>query len=160
MKLNENLYKNRGFVLDGYPKTYNDCKNLFLLHNTNHPEEVVFNKDLFPDHFFILSDIPDDILKTRAKQMNDPTLYGTRYADDNTKKRIEIYKTLNESTKGEPSVKDFFKENHKVINQLDGRLNELELANQVKFIVENEIIGKELNKIDNDFEKINLLISI
>ena len=50
---------------------------------------------------------------------------------------------------------DFFKENHKVINQLDGRLNELELANQVKFIVENEIIGKELNKIDNDFENIN-----
>jgi len=56
LKLNENLYKNRGFVLDGFPKSYNDCKNLFLIPNPNNPEEFSYNKDIMPDHFILLDE--------------------------------------------------------------------------------------------------------
>jgi len=42
------------------------------------------------------------------------------------------------------------------INRLDGKVNELELANQVKFIVERDNAGStSLIKIDNDFENVN-----
>jgi len=50
------LYKNRGFVLDGFPKSYNDCKNLFLIPNPNNPEEFSYNKDIMPDHFILLDE--------------------------------------------------------------------------------------------------------
>jgi len=98
--------------------------------------------------------VNDVVIKSRAKLLNDGT-FGTHYTDENTIKRINAYKAQNESEK-EQSVKDFFKEHKMDINRLDGKVNELELANQVKFIVERDNAGStSLIKIDNDFENVN-----
>jgi len=52
--LSENLYKNRGFVLDGYPRTHSDCLNIFQIKKEG--EEDTINKELFPDFFFLLTE--------------------------------------------------------------------------------------------------------
>jgi len=50
-KIEENKYKNRGFILEGYPRINEICSKIFL---TNQGDKEVRNLKTFPNYFFII----------------------------------------------------------------------------------------------------------
>lgn len=60
-KLKQNACLNKGFILDNFPKTYEQCKDLFM----NNDE---LNQDVMPDKLCILSGADAD-LNARIKKL-------------------------------------------------------------------------------------------
>ena len=79
---------------------------------------------------------------------NDPNIIQRRL-----NRRIDTYKELNESKKGEPSLSDFYQENKIQILSVDGKKSEGEIIEECKVFVERN--GKILNYqiFDNEIEK-------
>jgi len=81
--LNQNDCKNRGFILDNYPKTYNQCKMLFMeeIEDKNENDEVKIvnklNKKLVPQTIAILN------------ASNNEILYRIEGLDNDVSKKLE-----------------------------------------------------------------------
>ncbi|KAI1895313.1 hypothetical protein AGOR_G00105010 [Albula goreensis] len=84
-KLNSTPCKNQGFVLDGFPKTYDQAKELFNA-DEDEPEDArskipPFNKNIIPE--FVLSlNATDAFLKDRVLNLPESAVEGTHYTQD------------------------------------------------------------------------------
>ncbi|RXN16713.1 poly(A) polymerase type 3-like isoform X4 [Labeo rohita] len=84
-KLNSKLCRNQGFVLDGYPKTYTQAKELF--HDENMEVEdtrstiTQFSKVLIPEFVFSL-DATDEFLKERVRSLPQNVAEEMHYTQD------------------------------------------------------------------------------
>ena len=136
-RLMESDCLSKGFILDGYPKKYQDAIDLLTENNAI--------SSLMPDSVLFISNLTNEILKERVASIKeyetDPDTINRRF-----ERRYVDYKTLNE-TEGTKSVLDFFKENNVSIFNYDENLlkeNEEEFKEQLKLYLNKD---GEINNI-------------
>ncbi|KAJ8409139.1 hypothetical protein AAFF_G00241600 [Aldrovandia affinis] len=109
-KLNSKPCRNQGFVLDGYPKTYDQAKELFY----GEEEEAedprskmpLFNQKIIPDYVFSLN-ATDEFLKERVQNLPESVVQGTHYAQDQFLRRLAEFRDDNAQ---DETVLDYFDE--------------------------------------------------
>ncbi|KAG8561548.1 hypothetical protein GDO81_015387 [Engystomops pustulosus] len=98
-KLKSMPCQNQGYVLDGYPKTYEQAKELFTSEEGEEEEESRskaphFDKTITPD-FVISLDASDEFLKNRVINLPESTVAGTHYAQDRFLRVLATFRELN-----------------------------------------------------------------
>ena len=155
-KLMQNICRNRGYILDGYPKGYKNAFNLFNedtdeAKTPDDPTKYKILEEIMPNIVIRIDNCSDDFIIKRMKLLNDinddPEEISRRLH-----RRLKTYKELNESKKGEPSITDFFKENKVDILGINGQLSENKIIEECKTFLEKN--GKIINyqTFDNVFE--------
>jgi adenylate kinase len=130
LRLNENDCRNRGYILDGYPRSYEDCQHIFLKREKKFDEEgneveedepeleegqkksfkgYVKEDSIIPSSTIVFNQV-DKFLLDRVKNLSEEQIAGTHYNAADMKRRLKSYKSVNESQVAEPSVQAFFKE--------------------------------------------------
>lgn len=132
LRLQENDCRNRGYILDGFPRTYKDCQNIFLKQVAKYDEEGALIEPEEPeleegeekswDEYIIDDTIAptstivmkqkDEYLLTRVKNLPESVVAGTHYTVADTKRRLLLYKSANMSDTADPSVHQFFREHN------------------------------------------------
>ncbi|XP_069493823.1 adenylate kinase 7 [Ambystoma mexicanum] len=98
-KLKSMSSRNQGYVLDGYPKTYEQAKQLFTLEDADEDEEPrgkipSFDKTSCPDHIISL-DASDGFLKNRVINLPESVVAGTHYTQDRYSRNLALFRDLN-----------------------------------------------------------------
>lgn len=128
-KLLENAFRNRGYILDGFPRTHKDAKYCFLyrpvkLNEEGEPEEpeeeeleegqektfdgYVQDPQIMPASCIVLKG-EDKALTNRVMSLTEEQILGTHYSQKDMERRLNAYRVANNSQVAEPSVQDFFK---------------------------------------------------
>lgn len=141
MKLSENACRNRGYILDGYPRSHTDAQYVFLKRvfkeTTNEDgdveveeadendeieedalddEGVLIQKDfskyepdvhLIPDSIIQL-DGPLEAIRLRLMNLSEDKIENTHWNNDGLIRRTKVYREVNNSPIGDPSLLDFF----------------------------------------------------
>ena len=155
-KLAMNICRNRGYILDGYPRGYKNAFNLFNedtdeAKTPDDPTKYKILEEIMPNIILRIDNCDDAFIKERMKKLkdvnDDPNVIQRRLD-----RRLKAYKELNESKKGEPSLTNFFKENKVDILGIDGKAKEGEIIDSCKTFLEKN--GKIINYqiFDNEFE--------
>jgi adenylate kinase len=149
MKLNENICRNNGFVLDGYPRSYKDARDIFLEKNPNeiffseedktNEEKYLINPNIFPNNIIILKDFADEFLKSRMRHMPEEEKKDSHYNEEGFTRRMAFYRSTNE-TSSQQSVQDFFKKYKSTYLGLDCKLGENDLIHKIKAFFEKVIL--------------------
>jgi adenylate kinase family enzyme len=126
-KLNENVCKNKGYILDGYPRNIHDSQNIF--------EELgVANAELLPNFIFKFTGHTDEFLKNRIKTCIDhEILTSHHYTDEAINKRLNLYKNI-EST--DPITNYFSKFSFIEIEEIDCKSSEKDIIENCRAIIE------------------------
>lgn len=127
-KLNENACRNRGYVIDGFPRTHKDCQYTFLKREIKYDadgevieedeeeleegEEKNFDgyikdESIFPGSCIVLDGKDSDLI-SRVRDLTLKEVEGTHYTEKDMQRRIKDYRLANNSEVAEPSVSDFF----------------------------------------------------
>ena len=177
MKLNENACRNRGFLLDGFPRNNKDCNFLFLQKppkvnedDDDPPDEedkeksfegYVLDTSIAPRNFILLEG-NNDFLKQRVKELPEETVSGTHWNDEGMTRRLKGYRESNENEEGAPSVKEFFESQQLNVLVEDAENEEEKNLEAYKVFVEKE--GKPYNYMtgdqENEKERIKRLVEI
>ncbi|KAJ8356507.1 hypothetical protein SKAU_G00193010 [Synaphobranchus kaupii] len=109
-KLNSKPCRNQGFVLDGYPNTYDQAKELFYgeeeaEHDTR-SKMPLFNQNIIPDYVFSL-DATDEFLKVRVQNLPESAVEDTHYAQDQFLRHLAEFRDHNSQ---DETVLDYFDE--------------------------------------------------
>jgi adenylate kinase len=99
--------KNRGFVLDGWPRNFNDSVRF---------KETADWSNIKPDVVVVLTG-PNEVLIQRAKELGPERTAGTHYTDEGMKRRLGQYKDFT-SDKAK-TLKDFFREEQFKVIEVD-----------------------------------------
>ena len=153
--LSFNICKNRGYILDGYPRFYQD--SLLTFYDTDiekaedEPDRFKRNDEIFPTSVIKLDCSNNEFLKNRIK--NNPELADStsHYTNESMTRRINLYREKNESTKGELSLADFFKENQIEILEINCDIS-ASLDDDHDQILEKSKIFLEKNCKINNFQ--------
>uniref|UniRef100_A0A671WFZ9 Adenylate kinase 7a n=1 Tax=Sparus aurata TaxID=8175 RepID=A0A671WFZ9_SPAAU len=108
-KLNSKPCRNQGFVLDGFPKTYEQAKLIFYDEGTESQKGMfkpVYNKKITPEHVFAL-DATDDFLTKRAQGLPQSVAEKMRYTQEEFVARLTRYRQLSTA---EETLLDYFDE--------------------------------------------------
>uniref|UniRef100_A0A8C9TEV8 Adenylate kinase 7a n=1 Tax=Scleropages formosus TaxID=113540 RepID=A0A8C9TEV8_SCLFO len=97
-KLQSQPCKNQGFVLDGFPKTYEQAKELFAA-NEDEAEETnskipTFNKKMIPEFVFSL-EASDAFLINRVMNLPESVVQGTHLAQEPFLRHLTAYRDVN-----------------------------------------------------------------
>jgi len=150
-KLTQNASRNRGYVLDGYPRKYVEAQNLFLepkgSEENENQENVDFEKydlntKIAPTSIIILK-AEDAFLKQRVKELPEDKVTGTHFTEEGMNKRVKAYRDINNTEAGHPSVFDLFKERGINVFVEEALKNEKPLFESMKIYVERN--GKPFN---------------
>lgn len=128
-KLTENIFRDRGFVLDGFPRNYEDAKGCFIKVDEeaeDDKDKVKFLKDIVPNKFILLEEKSDNVVIERIKNKKQEEIDGTHYTRQDMIRRLNRYRTENESTIGELPLIEFFKENSIDFIELKGSSKDTE----------------------------------
>lgn len=125
-ELVKNACRNRGYILDGYPRTYYDAQNCFLMkrpkQNEDDEEEeeeeleegqkktfdnYIVNQSIVPKSCIVITGKDSDLIK-RVKHLPESQIIGTHYTAGDMARRLKAYHTANNSQVAEYSVSDFF----------------------------------------------------
>ena len=118
MRLNQNDCRNRGYVLDGLPRSFKDCQNIFLVKpkkiDPETGEEIeeeeeeleegqeksydgyIIDKSIFATSCIVLKQ-EDQFFINRIKELPESQIAGTHYNLKDMKRRLDQYRKLNES---------------------------------------------------------------
>ncbi|EGR27078.1 hypothetical protein IMG5_201950 [Ichthyophthirius multifiliis] len=117
---------NRGYVLDGYPKTFVQARAIFLKNKPNGEDdnqddenaEKIVDENIMPQSvvFFDGSDI---FLKQRIKELPEEELQNTHYNEEGMNRRLGQFRKDNLQYTGNPILIDFFKENNVDVQQVN-----------------------------------------
>ncbi|KAL2098532.1 hypothetical protein ACEWY4_005012 [Coilia grayii] len=92
-KLRSKPCQNQGYVLDGFPKTYDQAKELFYAEEEE-DNEGGSTKKITPDAIFSL-DATDAFLKQRVLNLPESEVEGTTYSQDRFPRRLANYRDNN-----------------------------------------------------------------
>ena len=129
LKLGENDCRNRGYILDSFPRRYRGARHAFLMkpvkvgedeEEEEEEEELeegqernfdkhVKNDAIFPGSVIVLEGA-DESLIDRVRELPEDRIAGTHYKEADMRRRIKEYRVANNSTVAEPAVQDFFRE--------------------------------------------------
>ncbi|GFO41343.1 adenylate kinase 7-like [Plakobranchus ocellatus] len=90
--------QNQGFILDGYPKTIAQAKDLFA--NEDDEEEAAegaaatYDRSIMPE-FVIHLDATDEFLKERVMNLPEAVVSGTHNTEKHLLRRLHDYQTVN-----------------------------------------------------------------
>ncbi len=139
-KLKENIYRNRGYILDGYPRCYADAQGIFFDIDESKPEDaldrLILNKEMIPNNIIKLDQFSDEFLKNRVKNMPETQTFNSHYNEEGMNRRLTLYRNLNESAKGDPSVCEFFTNNNVEMIEIDSKNHEPEFLEKIKIFLE------------------------
>ena len=170
-KLSNGECVGKGYILENYPKNYEDCINAFS--NTPYDkekkeEEIKYeiNKDLLPDSVIVINNYSVDSLKNKLKLKFPDYSERQNELDAKFNRRLSNYKHFEEiNDDNKKLIVDFFKENNVDIYFIDeGKLienNNLEEENKkmFEFLERNGSIDNEYKLYDEEeikiFETIN-----
>uniref|UniRef100_A0A673CV87 Adenylate kinase 7a n=1 Tax=Sphaeramia orbicularis TaxID=375764 RepID=A0A673CV87_9TELE len=111
-KLNSQPCLNQGYILDGFPKTYEQAKLLFLgeyeaTENLDSMSKTPgFNKKIIPEHVFALS-ATDEFLIKRVQGLPESVAEKMHYTHEEFVPRLNRYRQLNAA---EENLLDYFDE--------------------------------------------------
>ncbi|KAJ3015879.1 Adenylate kinase 7 [Thoreauomyces humboldtii] len=107
-KLRSMPCRNQGYVMDGYPNTLDEARDLFRAVDEDGEERGPIKlDDLVAPHHVISLDISDDLIKERIMQLPDSAVAGTKNAEEALTRRLEEYRAINTD---EVTVLNFFDE--------------------------------------------------
>ncbi|CAJ1078334.1 adenylate kinase 7a [Xyrichtys novacula] len=108
--LQEKLYskpcRNQGFVLDGFPKTYEEARLFFTENQDSMNQTPVYNKTITPEHVFALN-ASDDFLTSRVQGLPQNVAEEMHYTQEEFTARLEKYRELSTA---EDTLLDYFDE--------------------------------------------------
>ncbi|XP_067411273.1 adenylate kinase 7 [Emydura macquarii macquarii] len=98
-KLKSMPCKNQGYVLDGFPKTYDQAKDLFNLEDDEEEEETRskmprYDKLITPEYVISLN-ASDEFLKNRVMNLPESVVAGTHYTQDRFLRNLSLFRELN-----------------------------------------------------------------
>ncbi|CAH3043480.1 unnamed protein product [Pocillopora meandrina] len=96
-KLHSMPCQNQGFILDGYPKTYEQAKELFAAEEGEEGEEdspLSYDKLIMPEVVVSL-DAPDEFLKTRVMNLPESVVAGTHNTEEGLMRRLAEFRATN-----------------------------------------------------------------
>ncbi|XP_041661053.1 adenylate kinase 7-like isoform X2 [Cheilinus undulatus] len=108
-KLHSKPCMNQGFILDGFPKTYEQAKLIFTDVSENEDSTLkmpVYNKMITPEHVFALN-ASDDFLINRAQELPERVAEEMCYTQEEFTARLERYR---ERFAVEETLLDYFDE--------------------------------------------------
>lgn len=128
-RLSQNICRYRGFVLDGFPKSYEECKSLFLKVKT--VPEIASTADGGQDESDTTQDVPENATGLELDSSVTPDFVISLSASPETcekrlmcipaaavialhndregfRRRLQNYLQQNESVEGRPKTTDFF----------------------------------------------------
>ncbi|XP_072313695.1 adenylate kinase 7 [Eucyclogobius newberryi] len=94
---------NQGFVLEGFPKTYDQAKELYE-NDDEEEEDEMTSKKILPAFVFLL-DAPDVFLKERVMNLPESQVEENGYEPERFLKRLSRYRHRNNR---EPTVAEFY----------------------------------------------------
>ncbi|XP_068198505.1 adenylate kinase 7-like isoform X2 [Antennarius striatus] len=109
-KLNSKPCSNQGFVLDGFPESYQQAKLIFSDGDTEKQDFIIkkpeYNKKITPEHVFALN-ATDDFLAKRAQGLPQSEAENMRYTQEEFIPRLTRYRQLNSAAE---TLLDYFDE--------------------------------------------------
>ncbi|KAK2891437.1 hypothetical protein Q8A73_017102 [Channa argus] len=97
-KLMSNPCRNQGFVLDGFPKTYEQAKELFSAEEHESEDETShfssFSKKILPE-FVLCLDASDTLLKDRVMNLPERLVQLHNYEQEHFQQRLARYRKTN-----------------------------------------------------------------
>nr|XP_024644179.1 adenylate kinase 7 isoform X2 [Macaca nemestrina] len=98
-KLKSMPCRNQGYILDGFPKTYDQAKDLFNQEDEEEEDEVrgrmfPFDKLIIPE-FVCALDASDEFLKERVINLPERIVAGTHYSQDRFLRALSNYRDIN-----------------------------------------------------------------
>ena len=133
----------KGFILDGYPKTYEDAEALF--------KEGEKMSQFRPDSVIYISNMTEEKLKERVKSIPDYDTKGEEI-DRRFNRRYKEYKDKNE-TEGNKKLLEFFSDNRIDIFNYDEELmneNEEEFKDNLKLYLNRNGDINSTEKLKDD----------
>ena len=120
-KLSKGEFVTKGYILDNYPKTYEDCVNMFCTtsYDKEKTDEYISDKNLIPDSVIIINNFLEESLRDKLQKSED---YAENQFDIDNRfnRRLILYKTQNEYTEENTKlIQDFYKENNIDVYFLD-----------------------------------------
>jgi hypothetical protein len=168
-------------VLDGFPRSYEDCQNVFLKRKDEFDEEGVLvdppeplpedepidwekffevNPAIMPQSSIIFNQT-DDFLIKRVKNMDEDQVANTHYNLDDMKRRLKSYRSWNESNIAEPSMSEFFKNREVPVFEKDAAETAETAWHTIRIFIERE--GKPTNYVfgeESEEAKRRLLVEV
>ncbi|NXF70598.1 KAD7 kinase, partial [Sclerurus mexicanus] len=111
-KLKSMPCKNQGYVLDGFPETYDQATELFSAEEDNEEEEEIqgkmpkYHKIIIPEFVFSLT-ASDEFLINRIINLPESIVAGTHYTQDRFPQSLKLFRELNTDDK---TVLNYFDE--------------------------------------------------
>ncbi|XP_004376791.1 adenylate kinase 7 isoform X1 [Trichechus manatus latirostris] len=146
-KLKSMPCRNQGYVLDGFPKTYDQAKDLFNQEDEEEEEEIrgkmfPFDKLIIPE-FVCALDASDEFLKERVMNLPESLVAGTHYTQDRFLRALSNYRDINTD---EETVFNYFDELeihpiHIDVGKLEDAQNRLAIKQLIKEIGEPRNYG-------------------
>ncbi|XP_019630798.1 PREDICTED: adenylate kinase 7-like isoform X1 [Branchiostoma belcheri] len=98
-KLRSMPCQNQGFILDGFPKTYEQAKELFAVDDEEEGEDEggkvpSYHKGTMPEVVISL-DAPDDFLKVRVMNLPEGQVAGTHNTEEGLTRRLTEFRNIN-----------------------------------------------------------------
>ena len=162
-KLNTGECISKGYILENYPKSYNDCLNLFRKENSAENESNIINKELFPDSVIIINNYTEESLKEKLKKKLPDYNERINELDNKFNRRLSKYKHLEQKNSENPKLlQEFYKENDIDVYFLNEQNLMIKKEEEEKKILE---FLERNGPIDNEFklydeEEINIFENI
>ncbi|XP_031717540.1 adenylate kinase 7a [Anarrhichthys ocellatus] len=141
-KLNSKPCRNQGFVLDGFPKSYEQAKLIFSDEETENqdvmPKKPVYNEQITPEHIFVLN-ATDDFLTNRAQRLPQSVAEKMRYTQEEFVPRLTRYRQLSTA---EQTLLDYFDELEILLEHIEVTTGDSEYTDVMKKITETVGIPK------------------
>lgn len=152
--LSQNPCRNRGYVLDGFPKSYDDAWGVFKVmppsKDGEDEEEIdrgkmILDFEIFPQSVVEFTGTDEEIIE-KAKALPEEIIRGTHYNLYDMNRRLKEYRMNNFDPTGLPTVTDFFTENS--VDSLFLHCNDETALESVHIYMER--FGKPLNYQTHD----------
>ncbi|KAM6906142.1 adenylate kinase 7-like [Lycodopsis pacificus] len=135
-KLNSKPCRNQGFVLDGFPKSYEQAKLIFSDEETENqdvmPKKPVYNEQITPEHIFVLN-ATDDFLTNRAQRLPQSVAEKMRCTQEELVPRLTRYRQLSTA---EQTLLDYFDELEILLEHIEVTTGDSEYTDVMKKITE------------------------